>query len=44
VYLPIYQKGEPLGTVAERRRALQGFIVGSFISDALRDGIWRYRT
>jgi serine phosphatase RsbU (regulator of sigma subunit)/CHASE1-domain containing sensor protein/anti-sigma regulatory factor (Ser/Thr protein kinase) len=41
VYLPIYQKGEPLGTVAERRRALQGFIVGSFISDALLDGIFK---
>ncbi|HEX4992297.1 MAG TPA: SpoIIE family protein phosphatase, partial [Rubrobacteraceae bacterium] len=39
VYLPIYQKGEPLGTVAERRRALQGFIVGSFKSDGLLDGI-----
>ena len=41
VYLPIYQKGEPLGTVAERRRALQGFIVGSFISDELLDGIFK---
>jgi PAS domain S-box-containing protein len=39
VYLPTYQKGEPLGTVAERRRALQGFIVGSFKSDALLDEI-----
>src|ERR687898_1829282 len=39
VYLPIYEKGEPLGTVAERRRALQGFIVGSFKSHALLDGI-----
>jgi CHASE domain len=41
VYLPIYQKGKPLGTVAERRRALQGFIVGSFISDELLDGIFK---
>jgi serine phosphatase RsbU (regulator of sigma subunit)/anti-sigma regulatory factor (Ser/Thr protein kinase) len=41
VYLPIYQKGEPLGTVAERRRALQGFIVGRFISDELLDGIFK---
>ncbi|MDQ4001177.1 MAG: SpoIIE family protein phosphatase, partial [Actinomycetota bacterium] len=41
VYLPIYQKGESLGTVAERRRALQGFIVGSFISDELLDGIFK---
>jgi serine phosphatase RsbU (regulator of sigma subunit)/CHASE1-domain containing sensor protein/anti-sigma regulatory factor (Ser/Thr protein kinase) len=41
VYLPIYQKGESLGTVVERRRALQGFIVGSFISDELLDGIFK---
>ena len=40
VYLPIYQEGESLGTVAERRRALQGFVVGSFISDKLLDGIF----
>jgi serine phosphatase RsbU (regulator of sigma subunit)/CHASE1-domain containing sensor protein/anti-sigma regulatory factor (Ser/Thr protein kinase) len=41
VYLPIYQEGEPLGSVNERRRALRGFIVGSFISDELLDGIFR---
>jgi PAS domain S-box-containing protein len=41
VYLPIFRKGEPLGTVAERRQALQGFIVGSFISDELLDGIFK---
>jgi serine phosphatase RsbU (regulator of sigma subunit)/CHASE1-domain containing sensor protein/anti-sigma regulatory factor (Ser/Thr protein kinase) len=41
VYLPIYQKGQPLGTVAERKRALQGYIVGSFISDELLDGIFK---
>jgi signal transduction histidine kinase len=41
VYLPIYEEGEPLGTVAERRRALQGFIVGSFISDELFNGVFR---
>ena len=40
VYLPIYQEGESLGTVVERRRALQGFVVGSFISDKLLDGIF----
>jgi serine phosphatase RsbU (regulator of sigma subunit)/CHASE1-domain containing sensor protein/anti-sigma regulatory factor (Ser/Thr protein kinase) len=39
VYLPIYQKGEPQGTVAERRRALQGFIIGCFVSEKLLDGI-----
>jgi serine phosphatase RsbU (regulator of sigma subunit)/CHASE1-domain containing sensor protein/anti-sigma regulatory factor (Ser/Thr protein kinase) len=41
VYLPIYQEGEPLGSVAERRRALRGFIVGSFKSDELLDGIFK---
>jgi serine phosphatase RsbU (regulator of sigma subunit)/CHASE1-domain containing sensor protein/anti-sigma regulatory factor (Ser/Thr protein kinase) len=41
VYLPIYQKGDPLGTVAERRRALQGFIVGRFVNDELLDGIFK---
>ena len=41
VYLPIYQEGEPLGSVGDRRRALRGFIVGSFISDELLDGIFR---
>ena len=41
VYLPIYQEGEPLGSVGERRRALRGFIVGSFISDELLEGIFK---
>jgi signal transduction histidine kinase len=41
VYLPVYEEGEPQGTVAERRRALQGFIVGSFISDELLDGVFK---
>src|SRR5215210_5238234 len=40
-YLPIYSMGKPQGTVTERRRALQGFIVGSFLSDELLDGIFR---
>jgi signal transduction histidine kinase len=35
VYLPVYQEGEPAGTVAERRRALRGFVVGTFRSDEL---------
>jgi signal transduction histidine kinase len=35
VYLPVYQKDEPTGTVAERRRALRGFIVGTFRADEL---------
>jgi signal transduction histidine kinase len=35
VYLPVYQEGEPTDTVAERRRALRGFIVGTFKADEL---------
>jgi signal transduction histidine kinase len=35
VYLPVYRKGEPHGTVDERRRALEGFVVGAFRSDEL---------
>ena len=41
VYLPIYQEGEPQGSVTERRRALRGFIVGSFVSYDLVDGIFK---
>jgi serine phosphatase RsbU (regulator of sigma subunit)/CHASE1-domain containing sensor protein/anti-sigma regulatory factor (Ser/Thr protein kinase) len=41
VYLPIYQEGEPVESVAERRRALKGFIVGSFVSDELLEGIFK---
>jgi CHASE1-domain containing sensor protein len=35
VYLPVYRKGEPQGTVNERRRALEGFVVGAFRSNEL---------
>ena len=42
VYLPVYQedlpayrKGEPKGSVAERRRTLRGFVVGYFRADEL---------
>src|SRR5215210_87127 len=35
VYLPVYQKGEPKDTVAERRRALRGFVVGTFKANEL---------
>jgi signal transduction histidine kinase len=35
IYLPVYQEDEPTGTVAERRRALRGFVVGTFRSDEL---------
>jgi len=33
--LPAYQKGEPRGSVAERRRTLRGFVVGTFRADEL---------
>jgi signal transduction histidine kinase len=35
VYLPVYQEDEPRDTVAERRRALRGFVVGTFRTDEL---------
>jgi signal transduction histidine kinase len=33
--LPAYQKGEPRGSVAERRRTLRGFVVGTFKAEEL---------
>src|SRR5215212_8615841 len=35
VYLPVYEKDEPRGTVAERRGALEGFVVATFTTDTL---------
>jgi signal transduction histidine kinase len=35
--LPAYQKGEPEGLVAERRRTLRGFVVGTFRAHKLFD-------
>ena len=35
VYLPVYRADKPTGTVAERRRALRGFVVGTFSTDGL---------
>ena len=40
VYLPVYEEGEPAGTVAERRRALTGFVVGAFRRDGLLDAVF----
>jgi len=40
VYLPVYEEGEPSGTVAERRRALTGFVVGAFRRDGLLDAVF----
>ena len=40
VYLPVYQEGEPESTVAERRRALEGFVVGAFRRDGLFDDVF----
>ena len=41
VYLPVYKGGEPQETVAERRRALEGFVVGSFVVDGLLGGVFK---
>jgi signal transduction histidine kinase len=38
VYLPVYD--EPVDTVAERRRALKGFVVGYFRRDGLFDDVF----
>jgi signal transduction histidine kinase len=35
VYLPVYQEGESRDTVAERRRTLRGFVVGTFKAEEL---------
>jgi signal transduction histidine kinase len=40
VYLPVYDEGKPVGTVAERRRALKGFVVGYFRRDGLFDDVF----
>jgi signal transduction histidine kinase len=40
VYLPVYGQGEPTKTVAERRRALEGFVVGAFRRDGLLDAVF----
>ena len=40
VYLPVYEGTKPVGTRAERRRALKGFIVGYFQRDGLFDDVF----
>jgi signal transduction histidine kinase len=40
VYLPVYAEGQPTGTRAERRRALEGFVVGAFRRDGLLDAVF----
>ena len=40
VYLPVYGEGERTETVAERRRALEGFVVGYFRRDGLLDDVF----
>jgi signal transduction histidine kinase/sensor domain CHASE-containing protein len=44
VYLPVYQEGEPVGTVAERRGALRGFVVGIFRADVIFGQTFRNTT
>ncbi|MGH3089520.1 MAG: sensor histidine kinase [Rubrobacteraceae bacterium] len=43
VYLPVYRRGEPLGSVEERREALEGFIFGSYRMNDLLGGIFEER-
>jgi signal transduction histidine kinase len=40
VYLPVYDEAKPTGNVAERRRALKGFVVGFFRRDGLFDDVF----
>jgi signal transduction histidine kinase len=40
VYLPVYREGEPQWTVADRRRALEGFVVGALRRDGLFDDVF----
>jgi len=40
VYLPVYEEGQPVDNVAERRKALKGFIVGYFRRDGLFDDVF----
>ena len=40
VYLPVYAEGEPIKTIAGRRDALKGFVVGYFRRDGLLDDVF----
>ena len=40
IYTPVYREGETPGPLSERRRDLQGFIVGVFRADELLEGIF----
>jgi signal transduction histidine kinase len=40
VYLPVYAEGDPIETVAGRRHALKGFVVGYFRQDGLLDDVF----
>ncbi len=40
IYIPVYRKGRPIATEAERREALLGFIYAPFRSDDLFEGIF----
>ena len=40
VYLPVYAEGEPVKSVAARRDALRGFVVGYFRRDGLLDDVF----
>ncbi len=40
VYLPVYSDGKPTDTVEGRRKALEGFVVGTFRMDQLLNGVF----
>ncbi|MFL5381766.1 MAG: CHASE domain-containing protein [Longimicrobiaceae bacterium] len=40
IYVPVYRHGLPLGTVEERRRALQGFVYAPFRAGDLLRGVF----
>ncbi len=40
IYFPVYRRGAPLGTVEERRAALEGYVVGAFRVQELLTGLF----
>ena len=40
IYLPVYRKGVPLGTVDDRRAALLGYVYAPFLADDLFTGLF----
>lgn len=40
IYVPVYRRGRPVATVADRRAALTGFVYSPFRADDLCDGLF----